>query len=324
MTVRRSGIHRQSTQWPENPVIRLHSTDDVVIARRQLVEGMLIADQVIVRGLIPPGHKVSTGLINQGEPAKRYGQIIGFATQTISHTQNLAMGSFKREYTFAADAKFVPAAEKRAGFMGITRSDGRVATRNYIGVLTTVKCSATVAHAIADHFRKDIHPEELAAFPNVDGVVALTHGLGCSIDADGEGLAVIRRTLGGYARHANFAAVLVVGLGCETNQIEGLMNNQGLSASFTLRSMSIQATGGTAKSVTAGIDQIKQMLPAANSVIRGFVDASSLIVGLQCGGSDGYSGISANPALGAAGDLRISHGGTAILSETPELYGAED
>ena len=328
MTVRRSEIHRQSTQWPENPVIRLHSTDDVVVARRQLVEGMLIADQVIVRGLIPPGHKVATRLIKQGEPVKRYGQIIGFATQTISqgehvHTQNLAMGSFKREYAFAADAKFVPAADKRAGFMGITRSDGRVATRNYIGVLTTVNCSATVAHAIADHFRKDIHPEELAAFPNVDGVVALTHGLGCSIDADGEGLAVIRRTLGGYARHANFAAVLVVGLGCETNQIEGLMNNQGLSASFTLRSMSIQATGGTAKSVTAGIDQIKQMLPAANSVIRGFVDASSLIVGLQCGGSDGYSGISANPALGAAVDLLISHGGTAILSETPEIYGAE-
>jgi altronate dehydratase len=137
MTVRRSGIHRQSTQWPENPVIRLHSTDDVVIARRQLVEGMWIADQVIVRGLIPPGHKVAARLINQGEPVKRYGQIIGFATQTISqsehvHTQNLAMGSFKREYAFAADAKFVPAADKQAGFMGITRPDGRVATRNYI------------------------------------------------------------------------------------------------------------------------------------------------------------------------------------------------
>lgn len=316
---------------PENPtnlVVRLHPEDDVAIARRQLLEGMPVVDGVIVRGLIPAGHKVAARLINQGEPVKRYGQIIGFATRTIApgehvHTQNLAMGSFERDYAFAADARNVPTADKRTVFRGITRSDGRVATRNYIGVLTTVNCSATVARAIADHFRRDIHPQELAAFPNVDGVVALTHGLGCATDADGEGLAVLRRTLGGYARHPNFAAMLVVGLGCETNQIEGLMNSQGLSTSLAMKTMTIQATGGTAQSVIAGIDQIKQMLPSANSIARSPVDASNLIVGLQCGGSDGYSGITANPALGAAVDLLISHGGTAILSETPEIYGAE-
>lgn len=312
----------------ENPIVRLSPKDDVFIARHQLVEGMHVIDGATVRGLIPAGHKVAARLINQGEPVRRYGQIIGFATRMIAagehvHTQNLEMGSFERDYLFATDTKSGSAPEQRAIFMGIRRSAGRVATRNYIGILTTVNCSATVARAIADHFRRDIHPQELAAFPNVDGVVALTHGLGCSIDAEGEGLAIIRRTLGGYARHPNFASVLVVGLGCETNQIADLLSSQGLSSNLTIKTMTIQATGGTAQSVAAGINQIKQMLPSANSITREPVDASNLIVGLQCGGSDGYSGITANPALGAAVDLLVSYGGTAILSETPEIYGAE-
>jgi altronate hydrolase len=163
----------------------------------------------------------------------------------------------------------------------------------------------------------------LRDYPNVDGVVALTHGQGCAIDSQGEGLALIRRTLGGYARHPNFAAVLIVGLGCETNQIGGLLESQGLEAGNTLKVMTIQATGGTSRTVAAGIDAVQALLPEANRVKRGAVDASNLVVGLQCGGSDGYSGISANPALGAAVDRLVAHGGVAILSETPEIYGAE-
>jgi len=234
---------------------------------------------------------------------------------------NVEMGDFSRDYAFGADAK--PTAQREATFQGIVRADGRVATRNYIGILTSVNCSATVARAIADHFRRDIHPEALAAYPNVDGVVALTHGVGCAVDPGGEALAMLQRTLGGYAVHANFHAVLMIGLGCETNQIEDLLKARGLEASNQLRTFTIQGTGGTSKTIASGIAQVKSLLAEANRVEREPVSARHLIVGLQCGGSDGYSGITANPALGNAVDRLVAAGGTAILSETPEVYGAE-
>jgi altronate hydrolase len=312
-----------------NPVIRIHPADDVVIARQQLLGGTRIASEgITVSGLVPPGHKVAVRAIAAGAPVRRYNQIIGTATQPIAagqhvHTHNLAFSRFDRGHTVGGDVRPVAYVDTPATFDGIRRSDGRVATRNYIGVLTSVNCSATVARAIADHFRRGIHPEALAAFPNVDGIVALTHGAGCATDSEGEGLQVLRRTLAGYARHANFAAVIVVGLGCETNQIQGLMAQEGLREGAKLVTFSIQDTGGTAKSVARGIEAVKALLPEANAVQREPVPASHLIVGLQCGGSDGYSGISANPALGAAVDLVVRHGGTAVLSETPEIYGGE-
>src|SRR5215470_6387730 len=188
-----------------------------------------------------------------------------------------------------------------------------------IGFLSTVNCSATVVRGIADAFRGDA----LAAYPNVDGVVALTHGSGCGMDTHGDGMALLRRTLGGYARHANFAGVLVVGLGCEANQISSLFGAENLKEGPLLRTFSIQDTGGTAKTIAHGIGIVGEMLPHANVATRERVPASHITVGLQCGGSDGYSGITANPALGAAVDLLVRHGGTAILSETPEIYGAE-
>lgn len=310
-------------------VIRLHSDDDVVIARDQLVSGAVLWEEgVTVMGLIPPGHKIATRAIETGKPVRRYGQIIGFANQPISagqhvHTHNLAMGDFTRDYAYSAEVRDSIPAETPASFEGIVRDDGRVATRNYIGILTSVNCSATVARAIADHFRRDIHPDMLKDYPQVDGVVALTHGVGCAVDPEGEGLAVLQRTLGGYACHPNFSSVLVIGLGCETNQISALLATQGLKVSAKLQAFTIQDTGGTTKTIARGIELIKQMLPAANAVKREPVAASHLIIGLQCGGSDGYSGISANPVLGAAVDLLVRHGGTAILSETPEIYGAE-
>jgi Altronate dehydratase len=207
--------------------------------------------------------------------------------------------------------------------MGIRRADGRVATRNYIGVLTSVNCSATAARAIADHFSRKTNPRALVAYPNVDGVVALTHGTGCGMDTKGLGMRILERTLAGYATHANFAAVIVVGLGCEANQINAWLANSSLREGDTLRVFNIQDTGGTRKTVDKGVALIRAMLPAANAVRREPCSAAHLTIGLQCGGSDGYSGISANPALGAAVDLLVAHGGTAILSETPEVYGAE-
>jgi altronate hydrolase len=311
------------------PTIRIHPHDNVVIARRQLLGGTALAEEgVTVAGLVPPGHKVATRAIAAGEAVRRYDQIIGHATQAIApgqhvHVHNLAYADFARHHEPGAGAVRTAYVETPATFDGIVRADGRVATRNYIGVLTSVNCSATAARAIADHFRRDIRPEALADYPNVDGVVALTHGMGCATDSAGEELLVLRRTLGGYARHANFAAVLVVGLGCETTQLQGLIAQEGLEEGANLQTFSIQDTGGTAKTVARGVELIKKMLPHANRVKRQPVAASHLTVGLQCGGSDGYSGISANPALGAAVDRLVRHGGTALLSETPEIYGGE-
>ncbi len=309
--------------------IRLHPNDDVVIARSQLVGGTALLDEKItVVGLVPPAHKIATRAIKKGDPVRRYNQIIGFASKDIApgehvHLNNLVMGTFDRDYAFGADMKPTQYVTPAATFMGIVRKDGpnmgRVATRNYIGILSTVNCSATVSRGIADYFTR----ERLAEFPNVDGVVALTHGSGCGMDTHGEGMQLLRRTMGGYARHANFAGVLMIGLGCEANQISSLMGAENLKEGPLLRQVSIQDTGGTAKTIAHGIGLIKEMLPHANDVSRQPVPASHIMVGLQCGGSDGYSGITANPSLGAAVDLLVRHGGTAILSETPEIYGAE-
>ncbi|EFF73153.1 UxaA family hydrolase [Achromobacter piechaudii] len=313
----------------DTAVIRIHPADNVVIARRQLVSGTRIESEgVTVQGLVPPGHKLAVRAIAAGEPVRRYNQIIGVARQPIAagqhvHTQNLEFSDFERDYAVGQGAHPTDYVAQPATFEGIVRADGRIATRNYIGILTSVNCSATVARAIADHFRRDIHPDALAACPNVDGVVALTHGAGCATGSEGEPLKVLRRTLGGYARHANFGGLMVVGLGCETNQIGGLMEQEGLRESGLLHTFNIQDTGGTRKTVARGIELVEQMLEQANQVRRQPVPASHLTVGLQCGGSDGYSGISANPALGAAVDLLVRHGGTAILSETPEIYGGE-
>ena len=242
------------------------------------------------------------------------------------HTHNLGMAEFARDHAFGVDrhpTDFVERARALSWASVATTAASRRAT--YIGVLTSVNCSATVARAIADHFRRDVHPEALADYPNVDGVIALTHGLGCGIDMHGERLAILRRTLAGYAVHPNFHSVLFVGLGCETNQISGVLESAGLKDRRPrLRSFTIQDSGGTSKTVERGIEMVKEMLADANRVTaRTRCRRRISMVGLQCGGSDGYSGISANPALGAAVDRLVRHGGTAILSETPEVYGAE-
>jgi len=306
--------------------VRLHPDDDVVIARHQLIGGTPVPqERLTVRGLIPPGHKVAARDIEAGERVRRYSQIIGVASRAIKagehvHLHNLSMVEYERDYAFCTDLRETRHSSGPATFLGIERADGRVATRNFIGILTSVNCSATVAHSIADHFRRDVHPDALAAYPNVDGVVALTHGGGCGIDPVGEGAVVLRRTLAGYAKHPNFAAVILVGLGCESNQIGDLTREHSLG---DLRNYTIQDSGGTRKSIARGVELVKEILPVANGVSRRKISAAHLVVGLQCGGSDGYSGITANPALGKAVDLLVQHGGTAILSETPEIYGAE-
>src|SRR5262245_26668330 len=304
--------------------IRLHPEDDVVIARMQLATGILVSrEDVRAVVTIPAGHKLAVRDIAQGKPVRRYNQIIGFATRDIKagehvHVHNLAMGDFQRDYAFCAQRKDTDFIKEPATFLGIRRADGRVATRNYIGILTSVNCSATVAKMVARHFENN-----LKQFPNVDGVVALTHKTGCGMASEGEGMDVLRRTMAGYARHPNFFATQVIGLGCEANQINNLLSTQALKRHDRMHAFTIQEKGGTMKAVREGIARIEALLPEANKVKREAVPASHLTLGLQCGGSDGYSGISANPALGAAVDLLVRNGGSAILSETPENYGAE-
>jgi altronate hydrolase len=255
-------------------VIRLNKDDDVVIARTQLVGGTVIQSEgITVSGLIPPGHKVASRAIEPGQPVRRYGQVIGFASRPIApgehvHIHNLAMGEFARDYAFCEEVRPTPKVKIPATFDGIVRADGKVATRNYIGILTSVNCSATVARAIAEHFRRDVHPGVLAAYPNIDGVIALTHGIGCAVDPDGEGLAMLRRTIAGYAAHPNFASVLIIGLGCETNQISQILETQSLAESEALRTFTIQDTGGTQKTIARGVELIESMLARANNAKR--------------------------------------------------------
>jgi altronate hydrolase len=306
--------------------VRLHAADNVVVASRDLEEGTA-AGGLTLRHAVPRGHKVATAPIAAGEPVRKYNQIIGFAAVAIEpgdhvHTHNVEFKAFERDYAAGVDAtvtELVPEGE-RATFEGIVRADGRVATRNYLGILTSVNCSATTAKLIADQFRR---PGLLDDFPNVDGVVALTHGAGCGMASEGEGFDVLQRTLTGYAEHPNFGGFLLLGLGCEVNQVASLAEKWTLDATKAVRTMTIQEEGGTAATVRAGTAALLEMLPAANEVSRTTVPASELVLGLNCGGSDAYSGITANPALGAAVDLLVRHGGTAVLGETPEIYGAE-
>ena len=306
--------------------IRLSPADNVVVARAALrAETSIEEEDLTTVEAIDPGHKVATQPIKKGDTVRKYDQIIGIAKSDIRpgqhvHTHNLRMDDFDRDYKFSESVRELDFVKPdiAATFQGIVRSDGRVGTRNYIGVLTSVNCSATVARHVARRFEKEI----MAEFPNVDGVVALTHDHGCGGCA-GIGLNYIQRTLSGYSTHPNFYAVVIIGLGCEANQIGAMMDAEKLNPSEKLHAFTIQDSGGSAAAAERGEGLIRELLSDANRVERSTRPASDLILALECGGSDGYSGISANPALGAAADLLVLNGGTACLGETPEVYGAE-
>jgi len=308
--------------------IRLNPADNVVVARAEIMPNTDIPGEgVTTNAPIPRGHKIATRPIAKGETVVKYDQIIGFAAHDIKvgdhvHTDNCEFRMVDRDYQFATDLRetvMVPEAERRT-FEGYVRKNGSVGTRNYIGILTSVNCSATVARYIADSFNAT---GKLDDYPNIDGVSAFVHATGCGMADSGDGYANLQRTLWGYARHPNFAGVLIVGLGCEVNQIPFLLDAYGLELNDTFQTMTIQESGGTRKTVDQAIERISTMLEPANAATRSTVSASELTVALQCGGSDAYSGITANPALGNAVDRLVANGGTGILAETPEIYGAE-
>jgi altronate hydrolase len=318
--------HIETTARPT--LIRLHAGDDVAIATADLDAGTTVvvgeASVVIVRA-IGRGHKVALHDVGAGRAVHKYGQVIGYTTTDVRagehvHTHNL---EFRNGPRLAAGPTPAPAngtVEPPATFQGIVRADGRVATRNYLGILTSVNCSATAARLLA---REITASGALDAYPGVDGVVALTHGTGCGMDHEGEGLVTLRRTLSGYARHPNFAGILLLGLGCEVNQVQELAAEWDVPGSTPVDVMTIQGAGGTRAAIAAGRERLEAMLGQAGQATRQTVPASELVLGLQCGGSDGFSGLTANPALGVASDLLVRQGGTSVLGETPEIYGAE-
>ena len=302
-------------------VVVLSAADDVAVAVRALPAGHAVAPGIETRAPIPAGHKVALRAVAVGAPVVKYGQVIGEALADIVpgdhvHVDNLGFGGGDLRRPAASGTARVPIGASSDTFMGYRRADGRVGTRNYVGVVASVNCSTTVCRKIAEIANRDLLPR----FPGIDGFVPIVHGQGCGSTSSGDGPAILRRTLAGYLAHPNFGASLLVGLGCEVNQI-ALYAAAGRGAPVT--SFNIQDVGGSRAAVERALERLEDLAAEASKARRVPCPASDLVVGLQCGGSDGFSGITANPALGAAMDRLIAAGGTAYLSETPEIWGAE-
>jgi altronate hydrolase len=312
--------------------VHLRPEDNVAIAARHLAAGQSLqwnGGTLTLSGRVGLGHKVALVPIRKGQAVLKYGQVIGFASQDIApgdhvHVHNVSADAFERDYAFCRDCPPPPAPAEQRTWLGYDRGDGRYGTRNYIAIISTVNCSASTSKYIAERFRTT---DLLRQYPNVDGVLAITHKAGCAMQFDGPDHRQLDRTLAGFARHPNVVAYLLVGLGCETGQAIHLIEGERLVQLGGPRRqptvLSIQECGGIGKTVEAGVKAIAELLPRANDVRRVPLSADKLILGTQCGGSDGNSGVTANPALGIASDLLVQQGGTSILAETPEIYGAE-
>ncbi len=317
--------------------VLLRSEDNVAVAARPIPEGFALelgGRSVRAREPIALGHKIALQDVEVGAPVLKYGQIIGFASQAIPagawvHVHNLRADLFDRDYAHASERPVAPPAGAPRTFPGYLRPDGRVGTRNYVAVISTVNCSASTSRAVAEVFRGDAWKRD---FPNVDGVFAITHKGGCATQFGGVDHTQLERVLAGFADHPNIAAYVIVGLGCEVSQAQHLIESRDLHARGTRaraadaprpRFLNIQDQGGITRTVEATVRAVEALLPAADAWRRTEQPASRIVLALECGGSDGNSGVTANPALGVAADLLVAQGGTAILGETTEIYGAE-
>jgi altronate hydrolase len=312
--------------------IVLNPGDDVAIAKKEIPAGSVIEDtsgRIEVRQDIRPGHKMARHARGAGQEVRRYGQVIGFATADIAvgdhvHTQNLAVGDLHREYEVGTDVRpvdFYPP-DKMRYFDGYLREDGRVGTRNYVAIISGVNCSASVSQFVKDKFR-DVSKD----YPNIDGVLAITHKSGCGTELFGEDHMALQRVLAGYAKHPNVAAYILIGLGCEVNQAAVMVDKQHMAAPGHPERkpmvINIQEAGGIGKTVKKAAEEVAKLLPLANAAKRSKQPVSEITLATNCGGSDSASGITANPALGWAVDELVRYGGTGVLAETPEIYGAE-
>jgi altronate hydrolase len=312
--------------------VQLRPNDNLAVAAKPLGADLEIQHNghtLKLSSRVGMGHKFALQDIKKGEAIRKYGQVIGFANQDIPagshiHVHNCAADAFERDYAFCSECPPPPARPAPRTFMGYDRGDGRFGTRNYIAIISTVNCSASTSKYVSEKFRST---DLLKRYPNVDGVVAITHKAGCAMQYDGADHNQLDRTLAGFAKHANVVAYILIGLGCETGQAIHLVEHQNLiqlnGSGAKPLVLTIQECGGIGKTVDAGVRAIADLLPRANDVKRVPLPLDKLILGTNCGGSDGNSGVTANPALGVASDMLVAHGGTSILAETTEIYGAE-
>ncbi|MCR9197081.1 MAG: altronate dehydratase family protein [Planctomycetaceae bacterium] len=314
-------------------LLKLHEEDNVAVAVTPFSSGSIahLHDKSIrVTHDIPPGHKVALAAIADGRPILKFGQTIGFASGDIEcgdwvHVQNVRASRPGQDYAFSTQLRIPPDPPEPRNFLGIHRPNGSVGTRNYVAVISTVNCSATTARYVAAELTR----LEIGDFPNIDGIVPFVHKTGCAFEFNGDDHQQLSRTLAGFAKHPNIGACLILGLGCETNQAHHLQSSHGLvqlghqESRATPLTLNIQEEGGVRRTVDRAVGILKDLLPLANDVQRTPTPISELKVAMECGGSDGNSGITANPAVGVATDLLVAHGATSILSETPEIYGAE-
>ncbi len=309
-------------------ILSLSGDDNIAVALQRIErDAELSQSGLMARDPIPSGHKIAVSPIASGQKVIKYGRVIGVATQDIQsgehvHVHNVAMTSFRRDENYDQSARntdILPLPE-RATFQGYRRANGEIGTRNFVGIVTSVNCSASAAKLLA---REAELAGLLEKYPGVDGIVPIVHGAGCCIGTNDDAFRKLQRAIWGGATHPNFASVLMLGLGCEANQIPLMLEAYGRPQDESFQYYTLQEVGGTRKSVEKGLQWLETALEAASKAKRETVDASHLSVALQCGGSDGYSGITANPALGYAVDLLVKNGGTAALAETPEIYGAE-
>ena len=305
-------------------LVHLHTKDNVALTLEMLPEGTVAEGDITATTTILARHKIATKPIPAGAIIYKYGHPIGQASSDIAvgdhvHTHNCEMLASRDETSDTSNIAPIKAAptDEQATFQGYKRPGGKVGTRNFIGIITTVNCSATVAKQITRKIERSGYLDNLT---NVDGLVAITHGTGCGMQSSGEAFEILQRTLSGYIDHPNFGGVLVIGLGCEVMQLEKLSSEDDQRI---VKKLNIQKAGGTTKAIAEGISIVKGMAEEVNNLERSTQSASHLTIALQCGGSDAYSAISANPALGIAADTLVKNGGSAILSETPEIYGAE-
>lgn len=315
-------------QFAASSVIRLSALDNVVVARLRLAAGTKIETEgLVIEGDVPPGHKVATRFIKRGEPIVKDNAVIGYAAEdtvagALLTNQRIRFFAVPENVSTAAvparPVELLPK-DRRATFEGFVRANGSVGTRNFIGVFVVGNCGATTARKAADFFDE----ERLAPYPNVDGVVPFVHEIGCGMEMTGEPMDLLRRTISGFIRNPNIASAVVIALGCERNNLKSFLEQEKLEVGASLRTITIQEVGGITNAVEEAKRIVYEMLPDANAVKRQSVSAEHLRVGLQSGGADAFSGLSANPALGIAVDLLVRNGGTAILSDTPELIGAQ-
>lgn len=328
-----------TTEIPQTATINEYAiivdpNDNVAVVKKSTFSDLEVVlpngKTVQVRGAVPPGHRFATRDISAGEFVLQFGQPIGTSLgirsgEQITHsnmTNDVPIVRDLPENLHTPAPDYLPV-DERGTFMGYKRPDGRVGTRNYVLIVPTSMCASHEAQQISTIAEFTLYSRE--KYPNVDGVVAIPHNKGCGCQ-EGSTIDVMLRTLSNYADHPNVGGVILIDLGCEkTNlaQVERYLLKREKSFDKPVAKIGIQDVGGTQAAIQQGLKEVEALLPKVNLTSREEVPVSELVLGVKCGGSDGFSGISANPSLGRAADMLVRSGGTVLITEVPEFCGAE-